>query len=100
MLEFEYDIVDIPKLGPDIQYAELWTWLILYDKNGKIINYLTKMINEKDDFKWGTSFHVSGNTIGHTQGTIIYSFMALTPKIIQSIDHIEVMNEFLPNHLC
>jgi len=48
-------------------------------------SYLTKIINEKDDIKWGTSFHVTGNSIGHTQGTIFYSFLPMTAKMIQSI---------------
>jgi hypothetical protein len=100
-LEFEYDIMGIPPLDSKTQYSNLETWIILLDKNGKVINFLFKPLFEYPDYKWGaTSVHIHGTDAGASRESVFYHTFEVTQEMVDALDHIEVMNEYLPNHLC
>lgn len=100
-LIFDYDIVDIPNLLNPSNVSRVYSWLILYDKNGKIINILKKWLAEMPGLTYGGSFHVhSGTGVSPNEMEYFHPVYNLTPEMIEQVDHLEVFNEFEEMDTC
>jgi hypothetical protein len=99
-LKFEYDIIGTPEKIMDVNYAVLNTWVILYDKNGKIINILYKILNNLEGFSWGKIIHVRGNSIDTAFNYRFERPFELTQEMIDAVDHLEIINEFEEGNIC
>ena len=101
-LEFEYDVVNIPQVENQNHYATLYSWLILYDKEGRIINILYKSLNEMEGLHWGGDFHVSSSTV-FTIGQGKWYFkpsVEMTQELIDRVDRVDILNEFVEDDIC
>jgi hypothetical protein len=100
-ITFDYDIVNIPNLLDPGHESLVSTWLILLDKEGKILNILKKYLDEMPGLTYGGSFHVHSSTAA-SPGALNYfhPFMEITPEMIEQTDHLEVFNEFEESDTC
>jgi hypothetical protein len=105
-LIIDYDIVDIPDLLDTNHIAQAYTWVIMYDKEGQIINVLQKRLATIPGFKFGKPFHIHGRTGSggekHEQfyPPNISNSLELTPEMIERTNHLEIINEFEENNMC
>jgi hypothetical protein len=100
ILNFDFDVYvpDPKKRG----FALLISYLILFDKEGKIINILKKDIFEFGGVKKGDTFHVHGTTatsMSDRQNRFVHT-IKMTNEMIERIDHIEVFSEFETDSTC
>jgi hypothetical protein len=96
-ITFDYDVVNIPKLLDPGHESGIFSWLILLDKDGKIINILKKSLGELRGSESGDSFlHVHSSTaVPPGEYGYFHPFMEITPEMIDRTDHLEVFTEFL-----
>jgi hypothetical protein len=102
-LIFDYDIVNIPDLLKMSNVSQVNSWVILMDKDGKILNILKKWMAQIPDFKYayGGSFHVHSRTnISPDANEYFHPFMEITPEMIEQTDRLEVLNEFQEHDTC
>jgi hypothetical protein len=100
ILNFDYD-VQVP--NPDSWgYTQLISYIVLVDRQAKIINVLRKDIVEFGGFEHGKLFHVHGTTAtSSTDGQHRFvQTRKLTQEMIEQVDHIEVLNEFEAAFTC
>jgi hypothetical protein len=99
-LKFEHDIVGIPDTVTHSNSADLNTWIILYDKNEKILNILYKMLNIFEGINWSNNFHVRGNSVDTAFNYRFERPLPITQEMIDAVDHVEVLNEFEEGSIC
>jgi hypothetical protein len=100
-ITFDYDVVNIPNLLDPGHTAQVYSWSILLDKDGKIINILKKRLKEMPGLKFGGSFHVhSSTTTSPGASEYFHPFMKITPEMVEQTDHLEVFNEFEEGNTC
>jgi hypothetical protein len=100
-LIFDYDIVDMPNLLNPSNVSRVYSWLILYDRNGKIINILKKWLAEMPGLTYGGTFHVHSETgVSPNEMAYFHPVYKLTPEMIENVDHLEVLNEFEEMDTC
>jgi hypothetical protein len=109
-LIFDYDIVDIPRIKHlDIAYRSgMFTWVILYDQDGKILyilwDVLPSLLGGEHFDEYSATYHVHSDT-AYPSSRPEYFHRAfdsykLTPEIIAQVDHLEAFTEFEEEGTC
>jgi hypothetical protein len=100
-LIFDYDIVNIPNLLQRSNESQVYSWLILLDKEGRIINIMKKRLAEMPGLEYGGSFHIHSSTdVSPRAYEYFHPFMEITPEMIEQTDRLEVLNEFQEHDTC
>jgi hypothetical protein len=82
-------------------YYDNPTWVIIYDKDGKIIDIFYKDLTLYPGYDIGKLFHVHFSTAYAIQNPEYFKpFMEVTPEITARADHIEVFSELNESPVC
>jgi hypothetical protein len=102
-LDFEFNVLNIPqKMGSSYDFTSIYTWVILYDSQERIINILIRDLATIPGIKRGENFHVHGNTTaGYTDKEKYFRPVRdITSDIIESVTRIEVLTEYTEGNMC
>ena len=95
-----YD-VNLPKKEVN-GYSRVVSYLILLDKEGEILNILSKDIIEMGGVKYGKPYHVHGTTATSVSDREKYfrPKLNMTQEMIDNFDHLDVLIEFQEKSTC
>jgi hypothetical protein len=100
IITFDYDIMVPNPKNPG--YIQIISYVLLFNKEGKIINILKKNIIHLGGLELGKPFNVHGTTdtsISDSHNRF-FETIKLTNDMIEQVDHIEVLNEFETAFTC
>ena len=80
----------------------IYTWVILYDSQERIVNILFRDIGGIPGWKRGEDFHIHGNTSASYSDKEKYfrPVREITSEMIESITRIEVLTEYTEGKMC
>jgi hypothetical protein len=98
-LVFDYD-VKIPNI--EAYTSRIISYIVLLDKDGKIINILKKSLGELGGVDIGITYHVHGTTATPISERDKYfrPQVELTQEMIENIAQLEILNEFEESFTC
>ena len=103
-LDYEFDVLKIPQKMSDNSYDAtlIYTWVILYDSQERIINILFRDIGGIPGLKRGEDFHIHGNTSASYSDKEKYfrPVRDITSDMVDNVTRIEVLTEYTEGDMC